>query len=89
MEYVTGEIATEWNFSRFHLCGSSALGARENGPENPITPAGITGEHLPLTGFGPLYIIFGDPVFTVQLSFKYRFLEKEPLFFGYNPAQVL
>lgn len=41
-------------------------------------------EAFPLTGYNPLYVLFGDPETKVQLSFKYRIIEGSGLYFGYT-----
>ncbi len=44
----------------------------------------VYGETFPLSGYNPLYVLFGDPETKVQLSFKYQIIGGAGLYFGYT-----
>ncbi len=53
--------------------------------DNPATSELLEMEdRLNLSRNQPMYFAFGDPLTKVQLSFKYRLIKKQPIYFGFT-----
>ena len=62
----------------------STIHAEENEQFDLEKPIEKINDSFPLTGYNPLFILFGDPITKVQFSLKYQFVEKVGFYFGYT-----